>query len=78
MKYWSIVHSWPISTVLIIKQLNHSEIAGHIQWNLSNADTIGAILVSRVRGVPTSEASGIFLVGVVMLTRAIEYSGGAF
>ena len=43
-------------------------------------DTIGAIssVLSKERGVPTSEASGIFPEGVAMRTRALERFGGVF
>ena len=47
-----------------------------IQWNLHNTDTVGT--TSFYRGVPTSEVSGIFLVGMAMRTRAVEHFEGAF
>ena len=51
-----------------------------LQCNLSNVDTIGAVssVLSKERGVPTSEASGIFPEGVAMRTHALEHFGGVF
>ena len=44
-----------------------------IQWNPSNVDTIGdTVACSEYRGLRISEASGIFLIGVAMCTRAVE------
>lgn len=49
-----------------------------IQWNLSNADTIGSIESVLSKEVPTSEASGTFPVGMAMRTHAFEHFGGTF
>ena len=50
-----------------------------LQWNPSIADIIVPRLrVRNYRGVRISEASGEFLVGVAMRTRAVERYEGAF
>ena len=51
----------------------------YIQWNLSNADTIGTTTASpEYRGVHILEDSGVFPVGVAMCTHAVERYKGVF
>ena len=50
-----------------------------VQWNLHNTDTVGTTSnCPYYRGVPTSEVSSIFPVGVAIRTHAVEHFEGAF
>ena len=50
-----------------------------VQWNLHNTDTVGTTSnCPYYRGVPTSEVSGIFPVGVAMRIHVVEHFEGAF
>ena len=44
-----------------------------LQWNLHNTDTVGTSNCPYYRGVPTSEVSGIFPVGVAICIHAVEH-----
>ena len=50
-----------------------------IQWNLHNTNTVGTTSnCPYYRGVPTSEFSSIFPVGMAMRTCAVEHFEGVF
>ena len=69
---------WIKFSVLAHSKSEIIDLTKYLQWKPSIADTMGLLLCVWIRGVRILEASGIFSVGMVMHTCAVECYEGAF